>query len=176
MLNFIKRNLSKCSYATKSTTYTTLVRPILENDTNVWDTHYKFLIHKIEMVQRRAGRWVLSNYRFQSSVTAMINELGCVTPEQWCKRNRLIQLHKIINGYTPGAQISVIYLPQTIITKHHNHSSFVLPAANTTSYQASFFYYTVKDWNDLPLNFYSIPIFNSTINAHINGCNNTYNI
>ena len=65
------------------------------------------------------------------------------------------------------------------ITRHHHHSRFVLRAANTTIYQASFFYRIIKDWNDLPLNFYGIPtlsIFKSTINAHINGCNNTYNI
>ena len=110
----------------------------------------------------------------------MMDELGWVALKQQCKRNRLIQLYKIINGYTPGAQIpAAISIPQTIITKCHHHSRFVLPAANTTNYQASFFYCTIKDWNDLPLNFYSIPtlsIFNSTINAHINGCNDTYNI
>ena len=85
-LNFIKRNLSKCSYTIKSAAYTTLVRPILEYATEVWDPHHKFLIHKIEMVQRRA-RWVLSDYRFQSSVIAMIDELGWVTLEQQRKRN-----------------------------------------------------------------------------------------
>ena len=171
MLNFIKRNLSKCGYTTKSTTYTTLklVRPILEYATEVWDPHHKFLIRKIEMVQRCAARWVLSDYRFQSSVTAMIDELGWVTLEQRRRRNRLIQLYKIINGYTPGAELPAIYLPQTIITRHYHPSRFILPAANTTNYQASFFYHTVKDWNDLPLNFYSIPtlsIFSNTINAH----------
>ena len=69
----------------------------------------------------------------------------------------MIQLYKIINGYTLGAQIPAIYLQQTIITRPHHHSRFVLPAANTTNYQTSFFYCTTKDWNDLPLNFYSIP-------------------
>ena len=117
MLNFIKRNLSKCSYTTKSTT---LVRPILEYATEVWDLHHKFLIHKIEMVQKHVARWVLSDYRFQSSITAMIDEMVWVTLEQQCKRNRLIQLYKIINGYTPGAQIPAIYVPQTIITRHHH--------------------------------------------------------
>ena len=169
MLNFIKRNLSKCSCTTKSTAYTTLVRPILEYATEVWDPHHKFHIRKIEMVQRRAARWVLSDYRFQSSVTAMIDELGWVTLEQRRRRNRLIQLYKIINGYTLGAELPAIYLPQMIITRHYHPSHFILPAANTNNYQASFFYRTVKDWNDLPLNFYSIPtlsIFANTINAH----------
>ena len=77
MMNFIKR----ISYTIKSTAYTTLVRPIFEYVTEVWDPHHKFLIHKVEMVQRCAARWVLSDYSFQSSVTAMIDELGWVTPK-----------------------------------------------------------------------------------------------
>ena len=159
MLNFIKRNLSKCIYTIKSTAYTTLVRSILEYATEVWDPHHKFLIRKIEMVQRRAARWVLSDYRLQSSVTAMIDELGWVTLEQRCRRNRLIQLYKIINGYIPGAGLPAIYLPQTIITRHYHPSRFILPAANTIliTKLVSFTALHVKDWNDLPLNFYSIP-------------------
>ena len=80
MLNFSKRNLSKCNYTIKFTAYTTLDRPILEYAIEVWD--HQFLIYKIEMVQRRAARWVLSDCRFQSSVTAMIDELGWATLEQ----------------------------------------------------------------------------------------------
>ena len=143
MLNFIKRNLSKCSYTTgTSTAYTTLVTPILKCTTEDWDPRHKFLIYNTEMLQRHSARWVLSDYRFQSSVTAMIDKLGWVTLKQQHKRNRLIQLYKIINGYTPGAWIPAIYLSQTIITRHHHHSRFVLPAADTTNYQASFFYHT----------------------------------
>ena len=64
---------------------------LLEYATEVWDPHHKFLIHNIEMAQRRAARWVLSDYRFQSSVTAMIDEFGWAILEQRRKRNRLIQ-------------------------------------------------------------------------------------
>ena len=100
-----------------------------EYATEVWT-----LIHKIEMVQKRVARWVLSDYRFQSSVTAVIDELGWVTLKQWRKRNRLIQLYKITNGHTPGAKIPAIYLPQTIIIRCHHHSCFVylLPILLTT--------------------------------------------
>ena len=92
--------------------------------------------------------------RFQSSVTAMIDQLGWVTLEQRRKRNRLIQLYKIINGYTLGTELPATYHPQTTTTRHYHPSRFILPAANTTNYQFSFFYRTTKDWNDLPSNFY----------------------
>ena len=56
---------------------------------------------------------------------------------------------------------------------------YLLPILPATRLR-NFFYCTIKDWNDLPLNFYSIPTLSSfiksTISAHINGCNNTYNI
>ena len=72
MLNFIKRNLSKCNSKVKSDAYTTLVRPILEYATQVWDPHQQNLIYKLEMVQGRAARWVQSDYSFKSSVTTML--------------------------------------------------------------------------------------------------------
>ena len=143
MLHFIKRNLSKYCGSIKSIAYTTLVRPILEYATEVWDPNYKCLIYKIEMVQGRVARWVLSDSRFQSNVTAMIYQLGWVTLEQPRKRKRLIHLYKIINGYTPGTELPATYYPQTTTTTRHYHPScFILPAANTTNYQFSFFYRT----------------------------------
>ena len=60
-LNFIWRNLSKCSTEVKSTTYLTLVRPIMEYTACVWDPHPKYLTDSIEKIQRRAARWVLSD-------------------------------------------------------------------------------------------------------------------
>ena len=112
----------------------------------------------------------------------MIEELGWVTLEQWYKRNKLIQLYKIINGYTPGAQRDASNISIYTTNNPASPDATIIPTLSylppilPTSYQASFFYRTIKDWNDLPLNFYGIPtlsIFNSIINAHINDCNNT---
>ena len=74
-LNFIKRNLSKCSAEVKSTAYLTLVRPIMEYAAYVWDPYQKYLTDNIEKIQRQAARWVLSNYCQQSSVTDMLHQL-----------------------------------------------------------------------------------------------------
>ena len=74
-LNFIRRNLSKCSTEVKSTAYLTLVRPIMEYAACVWDPYQKYLTNNIEKIQRRATRWVLSDYRQQSSVTDMLYQL-----------------------------------------------------------------------------------------------------
>ena len=48
VLNFIWRNLSKCSTEVKSTAYLTLVRPIMEYAASAWDPHQQYLIDNIE--------------------------------------------------------------------------------------------------------------------------------
>ena len=75
MLNFIRRNLSKCSKEVKSTAYLSLVRPILEYSSSVWDPYLITDVQSIEMIQSRAARWVSSDYSRFSSVTSMLNEL-----------------------------------------------------------------------------------------------------
>ena len=61
-LNFIKRNLSKCSSQVKECAYPTMVRPQLEYASNVWDPHHVGDIMELEKVQQRAARWVLNDY------------------------------------------------------------------------------------------------------------------
>jgi len=59
VLNFLRRNLYQCSKETKSRAYLSLVHPILEYASTVWDP---YTIKELERVQRSAARWVCSNY------------------------------------------------------------------------------------------------------------------
>ena len=61
-LNFIRRNLSNCSKEVKKSAYLTLIRPYLEYAACVWDPYQLYLKNEIENVQRRAARWILSDY------------------------------------------------------------------------------------------------------------------
>ena len=62
-LGFLRRNLSKCLEGTKkSLAYQALVRSHLEYASAVWGPHLKEDIKEIETVQRRAARFVKSNY------------------------------------------------------------------------------------------------------------------
>ena len=47
----------------------------MEYTASVWDPHQQYFIDNIKKIQRRAARWVLSDYRQQSSVTNMLNQL-----------------------------------------------------------------------------------------------------
>ena len=57
---FLKHNLSGCSSKVKKHCYLSMVRPILEYDSIVWSPYTQCDIHKIEMVQRRAVRFILT--------------------------------------------------------------------------------------------------------------------
>ena len=49
--NFVKRNLSHCSSATKASAYLSLVRPIIEYASYVWDPHEVVNIQTLKKVQ-----------------------------------------------------------------------------------------------------------------------------
>ena len=51
-LNFLKCNLSMCSTAIKASAYFTMVRPIMEYASTVWDPFYVKDIQQLEKVQR----------------------------------------------------------------------------------------------------------------------------
>jgi len=50
-LIFVKRILHQCTLSVKETANITLVRPILENASSVWDPYQQHLINNIEMIQ-----------------------------------------------------------------------------------------------------------------------------
>ena len=77
-LAFVRRiNLHSCPKNIKTTAYTTLVRPLLEYSSSVWDPHTQVLINKIEMVQRWAARFCHNDYtsRETGCVSEMITKL-----------------------------------------------------------------------------------------------------
>jgi len=81
-LNFLHRNLSKCSSNVKENAYLTIVRPTQEYAAYIWDPYQDYLIYEIEKIQHRAARWVLSDYRYHSSVTDMLNCLKWPTLQE----------------------------------------------------------------------------------------------
>ena len=67
-LSFIKRILKDCPQMLKEIAYFSLVRSFVDYASAVWDPHQKFNQVKLEMVQRRAARFVKSRYRRTDSV------------------------------------------------------------------------------------------------------------
>ena len=70
-LSFLRCNTSNCPRPVKSYCYETYVRPTLEYASTVCDPTTKHNINKLGMLQRRAARYVHSDWRRHSSPTEM---------------------------------------------------------------------------------------------------------
>ena len=154
MLNFAKRTLYKCDTKVKATAYSTLVRPILEYATVVWDPYQQYLVNNIEMVQRRAARWVKQEYSTTSSVTSILNNLEWSTLSKRRQYSRLILFFKFLHQDPPVIRIPDHYLPTSMIhcTRRNHYLHYIPPSSSTTYFQKSFFPRTIIDWNNLPNN------------------------
>ena len=73
---FLQQNLRKCPSGIKELGYKILVRSIIEYASTIWDPYTITSINKIEMVQRRAARFVCNDFSRRSSVTAILQALG----------------------------------------------------------------------------------------------------
>ena len=97
-LGFVRRNLKPCSRRIKNLAYVTLVRPILEYGSAIWDPYTQLLIDKLESVQRRAVRFIMNDYSRFHSVSDMMSELG-IEPLSFRRRiARLTNFHKARGG------------------------------------------------------------------------------
>ena len=150
-LNFLKRNLNKCSEQVKESAYLTMVRPQLEYASDVWDPHQTGDIVELEKIQRRAARWIMNYYGRLSSVTSMLNQLSWPTLQTRRKLSRLQTLHKIFYQQI-SLTIPPYYLPTSRSTRQYHPLHYILPHVSTTAHQNSYFSRTINDWNSLPVN------------------------
>ncbi|CAB4005873.1 Hypothetical predicted protein [Paramuricea clavata] len=94
-LGLLRRILGECSAAVKSRAYTSLVRPQLEYASTAWNPYTKRNINKIEMVQRRAARFVFNDYSRASYVSPMIDHLSWDNPQQRRLLHQATMFYKI---------------------------------------------------------------------------------
>ena len=96
-LGFLKRNLKGSPVELKRMAYVSIVRSSLEYASTVWDpgqVNHKSLL---ERVQRRAARWIKSDYDRYASVTTMLQSLGLETLEERRRMSRLAFLYKVLH-------------------------------------------------------------------------------
>ena len=112
---FLHRNIRTCPRKTKHLAYTTLVRPILEYASIIWDPHTASNIHRLETVQRRSDRHIMHNYTRHASVTTMLQHLDLPTLQQ---RRQHSKNHHAIQNYTQTSQHSNRHLHRNIHSKY----------------------------------------------------------
>ena len=148
MLRFIKRNFRGCPQLVKEAVYLSLVRPLLEYASCVWDPSGEGLKHELEMVQRRAARFVLDDYARNSSVTDMLSRIGWNTLESRRKINRLSILFKLYHR-SCKLDVSNIILKPNYIGRHDHQRKIRRVQSRLLPYHNSFFPRTIREWNCL---------------------------
>ena len=73
------------------------VKPTLEYASTTWAPHSKTDIRKLEMVQRRAARFVFNDYQCTSSITEIMEKLDWQTLQQRREYARLTMIYRIIH-------------------------------------------------------------------------------
>jgi len=156
-LGFLRRNVRIASPRLKSQLYSTVVRSSMEYASSVWSPHECKATDSLEMVQRRAARWVLHRYQRTASVTQMLSELSWLTLAERRRISRLLMLYKITHNlvYVPHA-----FLSRTASTQHTrftNTHTFAPFQPRTNYYKYSFFPLAVSEWNSLPTSILDAP-------------------
>ena len=148
-LGFLRRNLFSCPKDVKEAAYKSMVRPILEYGSTVWDPHYNGLNDELENVQKRAARFVTRNYSYEAgSMTGILEELKWETLQKRRKDNRLILLYKGLKGKARIPTDDLI--PKNRRCRNQHSLVFQIPTARIDAYLKSFFPQTIRDWNVLP--------------------------
>ena len=149
MLGFLRRDLRISSQETKAMAYMTMVRSNLEYCATVWNPHKKEHIKKLEMVQRRAARFVTSRFHNTSSVTDMLNQLQWDTLEVRRCKLQLTMFYKIVNNIVDIDKD--LYLTPAMAKTRASHSKkFRQISTSRDCFKNSFFPRTIPLWNKLP--------------------------
>lgn len=149
-IGFLRRNLNIGSVSIKQQAYFSLVRPLVEYASTVWDPYTQANIQKLEMVQRRAARYVTSRHRNTSSVSDMLQSLNWRSLEARRKDARLCMMFKIDRGLVAIQKEGRLQPPKRHGTRHKHSRAYQPISSRIDKRKMSFFPRTVRDWNALP--------------------------
>ena len=149
-LGFLRRNVNINSTSVKESAYKTLVRPLVEYSSSVWDPHIHVQkdITRLEMVQRRAARYVSNKHGNRSSVDNMLHHLNWDSLEHRRRIARLVMFYKIVNELVAIDKSRLT--PPIRRTRHTHDLAYQLPSCTSDYRKYSYFPRTIKEWNSLP--------------------------
>ena len=126
--------------------YTTLLRPLVEYASIIWDPHTNANINRLEMVQRKYARFVFYDYRTTSSVTAMLDQLQWSSLQERRAQAKVEMMYRIVNDLV---DIPTSYLTPTLMMRGHTQK-YLVPFARIDVFRHSFFPDGIRLLNALP--------------------------
>ena len=139
-LGFLRRNLNIGSTTVKQNAYNSLVRPIVEYASTVWDPYTQKDIHTLEMVQRRGARYVCNRQGNRSSVDSMLDTLKWKSLQHRRRDARLHMLYKTHHEDVAISKEERLIPPETCI----RYISFQVPSSSSDYRKYSFFPRTIR--------------------------------
>ncbi|KAI8504923.1 hypothetical protein Bbelb_170320 [Branchiostoma belcheri] len=147
-LHFLSRNLRYCPRQVRETAYFSLVRSTIEYGAVIWDPYLRKDIDTLEMVNRRAARFVTSNHRRQDvSVTALLHDLRWPSLQSRRQQARLVMMYKITNGLVAIPPSRLIPAVARTRANHAHKYKTLRPHCDIAKY--SFYARTIPEWNNL---------------------------
>ena len=129
--------------------YNSLICPSLEYTCSVWDPPTQANIDKLEKVQRRAARFVLNNYNYNSSMSQMLTKFCWHSLQARCQTHRLASFYKIHYRLVDmGVEFRMQQQQKTL--RHVNTLVYEVPHSHTNYHMYSFLPRTRRNGNILP--------------------------
>ena len=148
VLKILQRNLSSRDRSVKTRAYLSLVRPTVEYATVAWSPHTNKWIDCIESVQRRAARFVNSDYNRYGSVSSMLTDLNWPSLQS---RRRICDLGMFYKIHRGHVNISLPYdltsVPAYGRTRTKHDFKIRLPSSSVDVYKHSFYVRSIPTWN-----------------------------
>ena len=123
--------------------FNALVRPILEYGCCAWDPYRNNQINKLELVYKRAARFITKNHNREHGSTKLnMTSLGWIPLFERRAKIKLTMLHKILNNE--------IHIPSDdLIPNKRKPLNFCVPHSKVDSHLHSFFPSSIRMWNSL---------------------------
>ena len=148
-LGLVRRNIKTNNQEIKTTAFNTLVRPVLDYASSVWDPHLQKDIDKVQAVQRRAARFVCNRYHNMSSPSEMLTDLDWEPLIIRRQKIKLCTFYKIHYGLVDIVAPPYIHLAPPRARRSHDLAYFEI-STTTAYYRNTFYPSTVTLWNSLP--------------------------
>ena len=159
LLNLCRRSLNMCPPNVKETAYKAIIRPHLEYASSAWAPYTQTNINKIESVQKRAARFVLQNYSYNTSITHLIqNKLKWTTLQNRRAARDILIFHKIHHN-----KLNIPFPPCVQTSTRDNNRYIYLQTLHSDTFKYHFYTRTIRILNTLPTSITEPPIVSETL-------------
>ena len=159
-IGLIKRSFVKLTIKNFKLLYKSLVRPILEYCSTIWNPHYKYLAQEIEKVQRRATKVIHTLKHLDYS--ERLKKLNITTLFYRRKRSDMLQVFRLFHGFDK-IDINQFF---TVNKNNRGHEFKLVKKSCSTNIRANSFSLRVfEDWNNLPQSVVNCKTINTFKNA-----------